>query len=131
MGQNNNPMRPPTWGRCIVIAGNERGDRTRQFLTERGTVLGRAKTYLSVHRQRRQAFVSLACNVHELADFANNTSGESNEVTRREAVGGAARIRGNTAQGSRRDDVRFGRRDEQPLRQPAPAALLRDLRQAV
>jgi len=114
-----------------VIARRESGDGGRKFLAEGSAVGGGTEADDGIESECRKALVELFGAAEEIADFADDTSGQGEEVTGREAIRGAAGVGGNRAHRCGGDHIRGCRGDEEAFGQAAPSALLGDAHEAV
>ncbi len=117
-------MRAAAGGGFIVILRNEFRDGLGEFVTESRPVRRRPEANLGVHSQGCQAFSRLFRTMNEVTHLADDACAQGDELARGQPIDFPIRINGDGAQGARRDNVRSGRRHEQPFRQPAPLAFL-------
>ena len=82
-----------------------------------------SRTSVSTARVARRLPVSRRAT-NEVAHLADDPCAQGDEIARGQPIDFPIRIRGDRAQGARRDDVGSGRRHEEPFRQPAPLAFL-------
>ena len=87
MGSDNDSVPTPSVGPFIVILGSQRGHGGREFSGERSSVGGRRESDLAVDGERRERFAGSVSKSGQTGDFANHSSRDGNEVTRREPVG--------------------------------------------
>ena len=117
-------MRAAAGGGCIVVLRNQFRDGLGELVAERRPVRRRPEANLGIHRQGRQAFARLFRTTNKVAHLADDPCAQGDEIARGQPIDFPIRIRGDRAQGARRNDVGSGRRHEQPFRQPAPLAFL-------
>src|SRR5262245_56230530 len=117
-------MRATAGGRRVVVARDQPGDGVGELRGERRAFGRRAKTDFGVDRECRELLALFLRAAKELADLVYDARGQSDQVARRESIGGSGRIAGGDAQRGRRDDVGGGGGDHAPLDESPPPALL-------
>ena len=124
MRHDDEAMRAAAGGGFVVVLRDQFRDRLGEFVAESRPVRRRPEANLGIHRQGRQAFAGVFRTTNKVAHLADDPCAEGNEVARGQPIDFPTRVRGDRAQGARRDDVGSGRRHEQPFCQPAPLAFL-------
>jgi hypothetical protein len=115
----------------VVVTRNELGDGSSELIAERRAIGRRSETDLGIDCERREPLVRFLRAPHQLADFADDSRGQRNEVAGRQTIGAPAGVGRNRPERAGRDDVRGSGRDQQPLGQPAPLPLLGDADETV
>ena len=131
MRDDDQAMRAAAGGGFIVVLRNEFRDGFGEFVAESRPLRRRSEANLGIHRQCRETFARLVRTANEIADLADDACAQGDEIARGQLIDFPIRIRGDRAQGARRNDVGSGRRHEQPFCQPAPLAFLDQLHEPV
>src|SRR5262245_9471895 len=124
MCNENEPMRATTGGRCVVVTRDEPGDGLGELRSECRALGGRTKAHFRVEAESREMLALLFGAAQQLANLADDTCRQGDQVVRRESIRSAGGIAGGTAERRRGNDVRNGGGDHASLDESSPSALL-------